>query len=145
MGLISRSFIDFSEALVTEHLDPSGAAAAKVRTGFYRSIETMPVGGLVENFSRASASADMFKAALQLENIAFGRNSQAPSTWDGGEAKSVLGMIADYNGVPRRAILGDRKTSNRQENTGEKAREISRNTESADGSGEGDSQGKLDV
>ncbi len=140
-----RSFIDFSEALVTEHLDPSGAAAAKVRAGFYRSIETMPVGGLVENFSRASASADMFRAALQLEKFAFSRDTCAPNAWESAEAKAVLGMVADYFGIPRRAILGDRAAINQKASADQRKPAIERSDQHGQTPEGGDPQGKFNV
>ncbi len=66
-----RSYVDFAEALVTEHFDPTGAAASQIRTKFYRSVEAMPISGLVEYFSKPSAGASLFMAAIQLEREAF--------------------------------------------------------------------------
>jgi hypothetical protein len=105
-----RSYIDFAEALVTEHLDPTGGAAAQIRTKFYRSVEKMPVGGLVENFSRTNAGPELFRAAFQLEKEAFRRFPKSPREFEGVEAKSVIGMIADSSGISRKDILGDRTT-----------------------------------
>lgn len=141
-----RRFIDFSEALITEHLDTSGAAAAKVRTGFYRSIEKMPVGGLVENFSRASGSADMFRAALQLEKTAFNRNAKAPHSWDGVEGKVVVGLLADYFGVPRRAILGDQAVNRLHATKDQKESNETTDAKAVDDSSQQrEPQGKFDV
>ncbi|MZQ91151.1 hypothetical protein GVY41_18935 [Frigidibacter albus] len=109
-----RRYIEFAEALVTEHLDSTGGAAAKVRTMFYRSIDKSPFGGLIESFSRSNAGVELYKAAIQLENEAFRRAIRAPRSQEGIEGKSVLGLIGDFADIPRRDLLGENAMKSEQ-------------------------------
>lgn len=104
---VGRS-LDFAEALVTEHLDPTGGSASQIRTKFHRSVEAMPIVGIVEYFSKPSAGANLFRAAVQLEKEAFRTNLKAPRNIEDVEAKSLIGLIADFSGIPRKDILGDK-------------------------------------
>lgn len=112
-----KTYLDFAENVVTEYLDPSGASAAKIRAGFERAIGKLPIQSLVENFSRPNASAELFKAALALEGACFSSGAIAFRDVESVEAKSLLGLISDYAGIPRRDVLGLRNGSGAERRT----------------------------
>jgi hypothetical protein len=68
----------------------------------------MPISGLVEYFSKPSAGSPLFMAAIQLEREAFKKNLKPLSGIEELEAKSLLGLITNFSGIPRREILGDK-------------------------------------
>ncbi|WP_105384364.1 hypothetical protein [Neorhizobium alkalisoli] len=101
----ARRYLDFAESVATDFLDQSGAAAAKIRSGFEKAAAELPVEGLVEFFSKANSGQELFKAAQALEDAAFAKKLAKPSEL-AVEAKVVIGLLSDYGGVRRSEILG---------------------------------------
>jgi hypothetical protein len=109
----SKKFTDFAEQLVTEYLDPSGASAARIRSGFDRSLENLSINSLVEFFSKPAAGKELVDGALALEAASF--RPQLPSPSDlSREARTILGLILDYAGLPRGQFLGAGKDAARE-------------------------------
>lgn len=104
----SRTYLDFAESIVTEFLDASGSMAAQIRSGFEKSVERMPVQGLVDFFSRPNSGSDLLKAAIALEHACHARNVQAPRELVSLEGKMVIGLISDFAGLRRRDVLGSK-------------------------------------
>jgi hypothetical protein len=103
---VTKSYLDFAESIVTDFFDPTGAAAAQVRSGFENAVRAMPIEGLAEFFSRPNAGAELFKAALALEAACFAQRLVQPSELQSTEAKTILGLISDYAGLKRKDVLG---------------------------------------
>ncbi len=103
----AKKYLDFAESVATDFLDPSGAAAAQIRTGFEKAARNLPVEGLVEFFSKANSGFELFKAAQALEDAAYSRSVSRPSELTGLEAKAVIGLICDFAGVRRAELLGN--------------------------------------
>jgi hypothetical protein len=103
---VTKSYLDFAESIVTDFFDPTGAAAAQVRSGFENAVSIMPIEGLAEFFSRPNAGAELFKAALALEAACFAQHLVQPSELQSTEAKTILGLISDYAGLKRKDVLG---------------------------------------
>lgn len=103
---VARRYLDFAESVATEFLDPSGAAAAQIRSGFERAASELPVESLVEFFSKANSGQELFKAAQALEGAAFDKECERPSELKSVEAKVVIGLLSDYGGIRRSEILG---------------------------------------
>lgn len=115
-GAASR-YLGFAERVATDYVDKSGAAAATIRTGFARDVETLPVGAFIDFFSRPAAGRDLMDAAIQLEAAAF---SKAVPNFGAlpPEAKTIIGLLIDYAGLDRRRIL------RASESTGTRASEM---------------------
>lgn len=103
---VTKGYLDFAENIVTEFFDPTGAAAAQVRTGFESAAMNMPIEGLAESFSRPNAGAELFRAALALEAACFAKDVIKPPALLSIEAKTILGLISDYAGLKRKDVLG---------------------------------------
>ncbi|SSC72774.1 unnamed protein product [Ciceribacter sp. T2.26MG-112.2] len=101
----AKRYLDFAESVATDFLDQSGAAAAKIRSGFENAVAELPVEGLVEFFSKANSGQELFRAAQALEEAAFAKRLAKPSEL-AVEAKVILGLLSDYGGVKRSEILG---------------------------------------
>jgi hypothetical protein len=106
-----RTYLEFAENVVTEYLDSSGSAASQIRSGFEKSIERMPLQGLVEFFSRPNAGQELLKAAIALEDACHARTVVSPRDLVSLEAKMVIGLISDYAGLKRQEVLGTREDS----------------------------------
>lgn len=114
----AKRYLDFAETVATEFLDPSGASAAQIRSGFEKAAAELPVEGLVEFFSKANSGFELFKAAQALEEAAFSSKAIKPSELPV-EAKVVIGLLSDYGGVRRSEILGGGEhTSKKNEDDG---------------------------
>ncbi|MFS2324594.1 hypothetical protein U2P60_04100 [Brucella sp. H1_1004] len=100
----SKKYTDFAEELVTEYLDQSGASAARIRSSFARSLEDLSINSLVDFFSKPAAGRDLIDGAISLEAAAFNRNLPAPSQLTR-EARTIIGLILDYAGLPRASFL----------------------------------------
>lgn len=103
-----KSYTNFTETMVTEYADPTGALAAQIRSGFEKAVSNMPLQGLVEFFSRANSSAELYKGAIRLEAECYASEITHPSKLNSIEAKTIIGLISDYAGIPRRDILGEK-------------------------------------
>ena len=101
----SRSYIDFAEKIVTDYLDPTGAAAAAIRTGFEQAVEKLPITGLVEFFAKPAAGKELIDGAIALEAAAYARDVSRSAELRP-EARSIIGLLLDYAGLPRTAFLG---------------------------------------
>jgi hypothetical protein len=102
----SKSYVDFAENVITEFFDSSGAAAARVRTGFEAAIENMPIQGLVEFFSKPNVGMELLRGAISLEAACFSRVIPHPSQLGSLEAKTIIGLVSDYAGLRRKDVLG---------------------------------------
>lgn len=114
-GAASR-YLGFAERVVTDYLEKTGAAAATIRTGFARDVETLPVGPFIDFFSRPAAGRDLMDAAIQLEAAAFSKAAPNFAALPP-EAKTIIGLLIDYAGLDRRRFL------RAGENTGTRASE----------------------
>ncbi len=105
----TQTYLDFAENMVNEFLDVSGSSAAQIRTGFSKSLETLPIEGLVEFFSRAQSSSELFRAAVALEDACHSTAVPCPRDLRSLEAKVVIGLISDYSGLSRKDVLGTKE------------------------------------
>ena len=103
-----KTYLDFAENLVNEYLDNTGSASARIRSGFEESTKQLPINGIVEFFSRPHSSSELLKAAIALEAACYASDVRAPRDLDSLEAKMVIGLIGDYAGLSRKAVLGVR-------------------------------------
>ncbi len=107
---LGRDMFEFTEAAVTEFLDPTGSSASTIRKGLEDKINTLPVGGLVDFFVRPSAGKELLDGAIALEAAAFSRNVPYPRDLKTG-AKAIIGAVSDYGKLSRSALLGNRQSS----------------------------------
>lgn len=103
---LSKDYLEFAENAITEFFDPTGAAAAQVRSGFDRAVDQMPVEGLAEFFAKPNSGLELLKGAMALEASCFAVKIPRPADLPGTEAKIVLGLVSDYAGLRRRDVLG---------------------------------------
>ncbi|WP_130771885.1 glycosyltransferase family protein [Rhizobium ruizarguesonis] len=109
----SKKFTDFAEQLVTEYLDQSGASAARIRSGFERSLENLSINSLVEFFSKPAAGRELVDGAIALEAASFSPGLPQPSELSR-EARTIIGLILDYADLPRAHFLGAGKEADRE-------------------------------
>jgi hypothetical protein len=102
---VARNYLGFAEKLVTDFLDRTGAGAATIRMGFNRAVERVPVAQFIEFFARPTAGRELMDAALQLESAAFAKARPSIGALPS-EAKTIVGLVADYSGLDRRKVLG---------------------------------------
>jgi hypothetical protein len=76
---LGQDYLRFTEAAVTEFVDKSGGAAARIRRGIEDSVSSRKIGGLLDLFTRPAA---------------------------GRESKSILGGLLDYADIPRVPRIG---------------------------------------
>ncbi len=100
----ARRYLNFAERVATDYLDKTGAAASTIRSGFQKSVETLPIGPFIDFFSRPAASRELIDAAVQLEAAAFARMMPDISNLSP-EAKTIIGLLLDYAGLDRRKFL----------------------------------------
>ena len=112
----TQTYLDFVENMVNEYLDVSGSASAQIRSGFERSIEKLPIQGLVEFFSQPHSSSELLKGAVALEDACYARNALCPRELGSLEAKMIIGLISDYAGLVRRDVLGTREETRVERN-----------------------------
>jgi hypothetical protein len=102
---LGQDYLRFTEAAVTEFVDQSGGAAARIRRGIEDSVSNLKVGGLLDLFTRPAAGRELIDAACALEAAAYAINVPDASTLRS-ESKSILGGLLDYAGLPRMKSLG---------------------------------------
>lgn len=104
---LGRDMLGFTEAAVTEFLDPTGSSASTIRRGFEDKIAALPVGSLVDFFTRPAAGRELLDGAVALEAAAFARDVPAARELKP-EAKALIGAVLDYGGISRAPLLGTR-------------------------------------
>lgn len=109
-----KKYVSFAENVATEFVDPSGSAASKIRVGFERSIEDLPIEGLVEFFAKPSVGFELINGAIALEAECFSKNLRVPADLDRIEAKTIIGLISDYAGLKRRDVLGSKPDASKK-------------------------------
>ena len=102
----AKEYLDFAESAVKDFLDNTGSLSAQFRFQLEKALENMPIQGLAEFFSRRDSGLGLMKAAMELEYACHARDALAPRELTAVEAKSVIGLVADYAGVSRKDILG---------------------------------------
>lgn len=107
----SKGYLDFAESVATDFADPTGAMAAKMRTGFEAAAGNLPIESLVEFFSKPNVGPNLLIGAKALENACFASSLRHPSKLDSTEAKIILGIISDYAGMRRKDVLGAQASS----------------------------------
>lgn len=107
---LGQDYLKFAEAAVTEFVDKSGGAAARIRRGLEDSVATLRIGGLLDLFTRPSAGGELMEAACDLELAAYARSVPAASALRA-ESKGILGGLLDYAGLPRMRSLGTNEVS----------------------------------
>lgn len=123
----SKKFTDFAEQLVTEYLDQSGAAAARIRSGFDRSLEDLSINSLVDFFSKPAAGKELVDGAIMLEAASFKPKIPSPTELSR-EARTIIGLIMDYGGLPRSHFLGAGKDQARDPNNSPQSEKTTRNS-----------------
>ena len=101
---IAERYLAFAEQLATEYLDKSGAAAARMRIGFKKEIEDLPISSFIDFFARPVAGRELMDAALQLEALAFARDMKGFQALSS-EGKTIIGLLIDYAGLDRRRFF----------------------------------------
>jgi hypothetical protein len=102
---LGQDYLRFTEAAVTEFVDKSGGAAARIRRGIEDSVSNIKIGGLLELFTRPAAGRELIDAACALEAAAYAINVPDASALRS-ESKSILGGLLDYADIPRMKSLG---------------------------------------
>jgi hypothetical protein len=102
---LGQDYLRFTEAAVTEFVDKSGGAAARIRRGIEDSVSNIKIGALLELFTRPAAGRELIDAACALEAAAYAINVPDASALRS-ESKSILGGLLDYADIPRMKSLG---------------------------------------
>ena len=89
--------------LARKYADNGNAVASQIEHGFYGDADRIPAEVIAEYVARISASDALFNAAREIGWAAT--SSDLPS-YDrlSAEAKSLLGVVLDFNGISREKI-----------------------------------------
>jgi hypothetical protein len=89
--------------LVRKYLDNGAAAAKQIEYGFYGDADRIPAEIIAHYVSRISTSDALFNVAREIERASS--SIELPS-YDqlSNEAKSLLGVFLDFNGISREKI-----------------------------------------
>ncbi len=109
----SRKYMAFAEQLVSEYLDPTGAGAARIRSGFERSLDKLAINSLVEFFSKPAAGRELVEGAIALEAASFKPVLPTPVELSR-EARTLIGLILDYADLPRAHFLNTARDQQRE-------------------------------
>ena len=89
--------------LARKYLDNGNASAKQIEYGFYADADRIPAEIIADYVSRVSASDSLFNAAREMERASF--ESELLSFDElSVEARSLLGVLLDFNGVSREKV-----------------------------------------
>jgi len=102
-ALAALPTINVAIGLARKYAENGTAVAKQIEYGFYREADRIPAEIIAEYVARISASDALFNAAREIERASM--NSMLPSFDEmSSEAKSLLGVFLDFNGISREKI-----------------------------------------
>ena len=95
-----KRIIDMSLSFVEQYSESGKSTASQARYNINKQFENMPTDILAEYFSNNDVLKNIFKTAIEFENIAMSRVLKTHSE-SLVEVKSFIGVMLDYYGIDR--------------------------------------------
>jgi hypothetical protein len=116
----TKELLGLATGLVEQYVPEQRVLATRIREGLRKELEAIPTKILAEFFAKQSVSHNLFNIAKELEAAAYSATFVPPTALSVA-SKAILGVLLDFWGMDRRAVLrnGDvEKTSQGQTNDG---------------------------
>ncbi|MGX8010450.1 hypothetical protein ACVDG8_016565 [Mesorhizobium sp. ORM8.1] len=90
-------------SLARKYAENGQAAAKQIEYGFYEDADRIPAEVIADYLSKISRADMLFNAAREIERASFSVNVPGYDAL-GPEARSILGVFLDFNGISREKI-----------------------------------------